>query len=42
MFTEEDGTSIDNEDRKESQIRKNAKIYSIFQSLKSSRKNQRF
>ena len=30
MFTEEDGTSINNEDRKEFQIRKNAKIYSSF------------
>ena len=29
MFTEEDGTSINNEDKKEFQIRKNAKIYSI-------------
>ena len=29
MFTEEDGTSINNEDRKEFWIRKNAKIYSI-------------
>ena len=26
MFTEEDGTTINNEDRKEFQIRKNAKI----------------
>ena len=42
MFTEEDGTSINNEDRKEFQIRKNAKIYPMFQPLKSSRKNQRF
>ena len=30
MFAEEDGTSINNEDRKEFQIRKNAKIYPIF------------
>ena len=29
MFTEEDGTTINNEDRKELQIRKNAKIHSI-------------
>ena len=29
MFTEEDGTTINNEDRKEFQIRKNAKVYSI-------------
>ena len=39
MFTEEDGTNINNEDRKELQIRKNAKIYPIFQPLKSSRKS---
>ena len=30
MFIEEDGTSINNEDRKEFQIGKNAKIYPIF------------
>ena len=30
MFTEEDSPSINNEDRKEFEIRKNAKIYSIF------------
>ena len=30
MFTEEDGTAINNEDRKEFQIRRNAKIYPIF------------
>ena len=29
MFTEEDVTTINNEDRKEFQIRKNAKVYSI-------------
>ena len=29
-FTEEDDTSINNEDRKEFQTRKNAKIYPIF------------
>ena len=29
-FTEEDGTNINNEDRKEFQMRKNAKVYSIF------------
>ena len=29
MLTEKDDTSINNEDRKEFQIRKNAKIYSI-------------
>ena len=29
MFTEEDGTIINNEDRKEFSVRKNAKIYSI-------------
>ena len=28
-FTEEDGTTINNEDRKEVKIRKNAKDYSI-------------
>ena len=41
-FSEEDGTSINIEDRKELQIRKNVKIYPIFSPLKSSRKNQRF
>ena len=30
MFTEENGPSINNEDRKEFEIRKNTKIYSIF------------
>ena len=30
MFNEEDGTSINNNDRKEFQIRKNVKIYPIF------------
>ena len=30
MFTEEDGTSINNEERKGFQLRKNAKIYPIF------------
>ena len=29
IFTEEDATSINNEDRKEFYIRKNAKIYSF-------------
>ena len=29
MFTEEDGTTINNENRKESLIRKNAEIYSV-------------
>ena len=29
MFTEEDGTTINNEDRKELYIRKNTKIFSI-------------
>ena len=29
MFTEEDGTTINNEDRKEFEIRKNTKIYLI-------------
>ena len=29
MFTEEDGTIINNKDREEFWIRKNAKIYSI-------------
>ena len=42
MLTEEDGTSINSEDTKEFQIRKNAKVYSILLLLKSSRKNQRF
>ena len=31
MFTEENGTTINNENRKEFQISKNAKIYSILQ-----------
>ena len=30
MFNEEDGTSINNNDRKEFQIRKDVKIYLIF------------
>ena len=30
MFTEEDGTTIVNEKKKEFQIRNNAEIYSIF------------
>ena len=29
MLTDEDGTTINNEDRKEFQVRKNAKIYSV-------------
>ena len=29
MFTEENGTTINTEDRKEFQMRKNAKVYSI-------------
>ena len=29
MFTEEDGTTINNEDKKEFEIRKNAKTYSV-------------
>ena len=39
MFTEEYGTVINNEDRKEFQARKHAKTYSNVQLLKSSRKN---
>ena len=39
MFTEEYGTIINNEDRKEFQVRKHAKTYSNVQLLKSSRKN---
>ena len=35
MFTEEDGTSINNEDRKEFQIRKNVKVYRIFKFLRA-------
>ena len=30
MFTEEDGTNINNEERKGFQLRKNGKIYPIF------------
>ena len=41
-FSEEDGTSIYNEDTKEFYMRKNARIYSILQLLKSPRKNKRF
>ena len=29
MFTEEDGTTVNNEDKKEFEIRKNAKTYSV-------------
>ena len=29
MFTEGDGTTINNEDKKEFSVRKNAKIYSV-------------
>ena len=29
MFTEKDGTTINNEDKKEFEIRKNAKTYSV-------------
>ena len=29
MLTDEDGTTINNEDRKEFQVRKSAKIYSV-------------
>ena len=39
MFTEEYGTVINNEDRKEFQVRKHAKTYSNVQLLKSFRKN---
>ena len=39
MFTEEDGISINNETEKNSNLEKNAKIYSVLQLLKSSRKN---
>ena len=34
MFTEEDGISIDNEERKGFQLRKNTKIYPIFLTFK--------
>ena len=42
MFAEEDDTTINIEDKKEFEIRKNAKVYSILLLSKSSKKNHHF